>query len=288
MSENLDDILHDCLERLASGERVSDCIERYPEHREELAPLLEVAVATMGAAASVAPRPEARSRGLYRLTGLVEREGVPRPRRLRWLYRAPALAKPLAIVLIAALFTTGMAAGAGVASTDSVPGDPLYWVKTTRESISLMVPRSDVDKAKTHIRLARERGEEMGELMVKGRVGEAERLERRLKGHLNSSAVLVGLTAATNPMEMPYRPAMLHHPRNAAALMDQLERDRVFLRARLIELVQGTPPGLRPKMVMLRRRTEFGFYTLVAALEGNDSQALPAFWRAEPPRPRRR
>ena len=42
MSRDFDDILNDCLERVARGEGLQQCMESYPEYREELAPLLGV------------------------------------------------------------------------------------------------------------------------------------------------------------------------------------------------------------------------------------------------------
>ena len=37
---HLDNIVDECSERLAAGESVTDCLARYPEHADELAPLL--------------------------------------------------------------------------------------------------------------------------------------------------------------------------------------------------------------------------------------------------------
>ena len=39
---------------------------------------------------------------------------------------------------------------ATMASSESVPGDTLYWVKRTKESISLMIPQSDMSRAERH------------------------------------------------------------------------------------------------------------------------------------------
>ena len=288
MSEHLDEILSDCLDRLAGGEGVARCLDRYPEQRDRLASLLEAAAAAIKAVSAASPRPEARARGLSRLTTALADRGVPKPPRFAWLHWGPRYAMPVAIGVMAMLFTTGAAVGTGAAASDSVPGDPLYWVKTARENISLMVPRSDVEQAKAHIHLARVRGEEMGELMVKGKAAEAEKVEGRLNDHLSSSAMLVGLNASINPMETPYRPAVLSQPGQAEAIMAQLEQDSEFLRARLAEMVYRLPPGQRQRMGVLIRRSELGFRTLVYVLEVRSAPASGPFWRTEPQRPRRR
>ena len=68
------------------------------------------------------------------------------------------------------LMTAVAAGGTTIASADSVPGDPLYWVKTTKESITLRMNSSDMAKAQTHARLAGERGDEMRKLISNGRL----------------------------------------------------------------------------------------------------------------------
>ena len=134
MSETLEDILNDCLERLAQGENVAECVGRYPDHGDELMPLLEVAASAIDTASSVSYRPEAKARGLQRLTAaLAQREEPARARLLPGLTWRPRVSRPVAAGLIAALLTTGMAFGATTASSGSVPGEPLYLVKTAKE-----------------------------------------------------------------------------------------------------------------------------------------------------------
>ena len=151
MRRDFDDILDDCLERLRQGERVEECAARYLAHSAELVPLLEVAATTIQAASSVPVRPEAKSRGLNRLGEALVQSGVPRGRRSGWQGWRRRVVSPLVIALVAAMLATGTAFGATVASSDSVSGDSLYWVKTTGENLSLMMPRSDRARANEHI-----------------------------------------------------------------------------------------------------------------------------------------
>jgi hypothetical protein len=49
--------LADCMEFLREGESMEACLERYPEYRERLRPLLEIAEALQGEQPEVAPSP---------------------------------------------------------------------------------------------------------------------------------------------------------------------------------------------------------------------------------------
>ena len=279
---DFDDILDDCLERLRQGERVEECAARYPPHSAELVPLLEVAATTMQAAASVPVRWEAKSRGLNRLGEALAQRSVPSGRRFGWPGWRRRVASPLVIALVAAMLATGTAFGATVASSDSVPGDSLYWVKTTRENLSLMVPRSDRARANEHIHLARVRGLEMGRLMQRGRLDAAEETADRMRRHLNRSAVFIGLITPTNPVEMPVYPARLRGPGGAAELIRRLERDGGSLRVRLSHFREPLPLRDRSRVDLLRRRSELSYRILIAALEGSEDPTWRPLWRVKP------
>ena len=278
MEADLNDVLNECIERLARGERVEECVERYPEQRDELLPLLKVAAATLATASSVAYRPEVKARSLNRLTAALAQRSSRKESRLAWPNWRRRLAMPVAIGLVAATVATGTAFGANAASSSSVPGDPLYRVKTTRESISLMVPQSDVKRARTHIHLARVRGREMSELVHRRRFSEAARLTKRIKYHLKESADMVGVVAPANLIEMPPRPPMLNRDDEANEFRSRLQRDQRFLRASLLELVHTMPPTDQHSVKLLMRRSELGYQMLIAALDDSGGPPRQLFW----------
>ncbi len=74
-SREFDNVLDECLERLlVKGETVEQCLRSFPEHADELEPLLETALATKQASA-IQPRPEFRDRARYQFyAALQERE----------------------------------------------------------------------------------------------------------------------------------------------------------------------------------------------------------------------
>ena len=76
MSASFDDILNDCLDRMAAGETPGRCVGRYPEHADELEPLLATASATHRLASATVPRPEARAAGLARLNRAIAERGM--------------------------------------------------------------------------------------------------------------------------------------------------------------------------------------------------------------------
>ncbi len=68
-----EDALDQCVSRLLAGESLDACLARYPEMREELRPLLEVAAVLAETPAS-APAPEAKARGRQRLMDALARQ----------------------------------------------------------------------------------------------------------------------------------------------------------------------------------------------------------------------
>lgn len=281
MAKKLDDILNDCLEMLAAGESIDFCLERFPRHREELRPLLETASAAMISATGPTYRQEAKARGLRRLTAAVVERGVPSNRWPRWLGWQARVPKAVYAGAIAIFITTGMVVGTGPVSSNSVPGEPLYWLKTQRENISLMLPQSDVSKAETHARLATERLREMSRLSDMGRFDEAGEVVTRIRLHLGESAGFIKVRTASNPIEMPVKTVRFVYPRETVRLKISLERDMGLFRSKFAELTADMAPEHRQQFEVLMRRSELGYYTLILALEGNPISMPRPFWRVE-------
>ena len=234
MSVKFEDVLNDCLERMAQGEEIQHCIERYPEHKDELVPMLRIAKVTMQAASSVSYDEEAKARCMARFNIAL----ANRKESVRWSFLAffsQPLARPL-LAGLAAVFIVIVAAGGTTvtaAAEDAVPGDSLYWVKTTRENVNLAMPRSGMSKAQIHARLATRRGEEIYVLLQRGRFIEAEMMMPRFRNQLNQSATNAGFILLVNPIEMPTRPLELENMQNARELRQLLMQDGTQLRIRM-------------------------------------------------------
>ena len=291
MSGNFSEALNDCLERLKRGESVYDCLRRHPELADELEPLLEVASATMRAAESAAPSADAKARGFAAFSAaLDEREAKAKASAkspasgrgfMRWLrsaglggFRLPApLARPLAVaVLCAAVFATGIGATTAAAS-GSVPGEPLYWVKTARESVERHIPRSDAARAGYQARLAQARADEAQALMSRGSFTAADDTIKRMNGHLDRSARYAGITIVITPVEMPRAAPPKIGAGGARALIERLERDRDLFRAKSAAMMPKLSPEDQARARRAMRETELGYWLLINAIQESQRAA---------------
>jgi len=284
-SERLDDIVNDCLERMASGEPIEACLASYPDDRVELAPLLEATGTTLLAATAVTPDPMVRQQGLQRFNEAVaQRATRKRGLRLpRFIWQSP-VSRPIVAGALVLLIATGMALGADVAASSSIPGDSLYWVKTSKENILMGLPKSDMSKAKDHVRLAQKRGDEMDQLLEKGMFVEAERHYGEVNRNIGQTVDLVGLRMSTNTTEMPTRGFSTANRAELDAIKASLESTWAASHSALsIHLVTAADKD-RVMILGLIQRNKLIFRTLIAFLESGESPNWPPFYRTEPPR----
>lgn len=284
MSRNFDDILNDCLERVSNGEDVQQCVRRYPEHADELFPLLRLAMSTTHVTRSVVYSPGAKERGLNRLTQALAEGGASGKSRAPLFFRMP-FAKPILIAFVAVMITAMAAGGTTVASSNSVPGEPLYWVKTTKENLSLrFFRRSDTGKSQAYARLASVRGQEMQKLMARGKFQEAEKLARRMREHLNRSASYAGVVVLVNPIEMPRNmPEQVRRGPSIRELKALLERNERLLSERLSTMLQNAPPYQRQRVQTIMGQSELWYRIFIEALEDGGPQRGRPFYRVIPP-----
>lgn len=280
MNQNFDDILNDCLERISAGEDIRACIERYPEHAEELASLLRIAKVTMQMASQASEAPNAKARVLARVNHRLAQANVEsrpaegirfRIRRLVPNLSGNPVVRP-AMVGFAAVFLLLVAAGGTTrASADSVPGEPLYWVKTTREIVSLRIPMSDEGRANAHARLAEIRGQEVQVLLSRGRLYDAERVALRLRHHINMSADQVGIHLPENPTQMPGKTIEVRRLPSAESLRQVLERDESLMKVHLTALLSDAPPRHQIRIRRIIYQTDYGYRILIQAIEDRNS-----------------
>ncbi len=182
MTKRFDDILNECVEQVLWGESVEQCLLRYPEQAAELEPLLRVALAARKASSVVEPRAEFKERARYEVQSQLhskERKAeAEKTTRVGWIPRWVVAAACLALVLV---FAGG---GTVAASSDSVPGDTLYAVKTAAEQVRLRLTFSEAAKARLQARFAERRVQEMARLAKKGRTGQLESLATKFTAHL--------------------------------------------------------------------------------------------------------
>ncbi|MFC1937701.1 DUF5667 domain-containing protein [Chloroflexota bacterium] len=205
-SERFDDVLNDCLDRLLLyGDTVEQCLTSYPEHAEELKPLLKTAAATRQVSA-IQPRPEFKARARYQfraaLREMESRRGFPL---LRWLPQWAAMATMVLVFLVVAGSGTVVAAG------NSMPDNPLYPVKLATEQVRLILTPSDMGKAEIYADLTEKRVAEIVRMADKGKPELVHQAAARVNVYLLSIAGLlsVGGEAEREMMLAPVPETML-------------------------------------------------------------------------------
>ncbi|MBN2099845.1 MAG: hypothetical protein JW753_09660 [Dehalococcoidia bacterium] len=197
MAHPFDEILAECTEGLLRGESVEQCLQRYPEQALELEPLLRVAAAAAKTASAVEPRPEFKARVRHQVqTRLRSEARKPEPKRLpalRWVPRWAAVAACVALVFVFA------AGGTVAASSNTVPGDTLYSVKTTAEQVQLKLTFSEAAKARLQAKFAERRAWEMARLAARGNTAKLGALAARFEAHLAKIEKLAAQIEATDP-----------------------------------------------------------------------------------------
>ena len=277
---HFDNILDDCLARLAAGESIVDCLARYPEHADELAPLLRMSQETIRIAYTATPSDAARARGMARMQAALAEGKQPR----RWRWQLPRLSwRPLSTPMLAAfavVFLTVVAAGGTtVASADSLPGETLYPVKRMRESVEeRIIARSAERKAEVNAKLARERGREMHELIVRGRIHDAEVVAFRMQRHLNQSANHIGVVLPLHFIEMP--PAPTHHKHKASvdALRQRLSNDEAYVKGQLTALVEQVPEPHKQHVWRLMHQSDMGYKVIIIALADDGAGTISGYY----------
>jgi hypothetical protein len=267
MAERFENILNECIDRMLRGESVEQCLARYPEQTRELEPLLRTAVGAREAA-DVEPRPEFKAQVRYqiqsRLSAKEQRAEHKRMPVLGWVPR-------WAMVVAAILLVVVLAGGSTVAaSSDSLPGDTLYPVKTATERVQMLFAFSDVAKAKLEAKFAGRRVQEMARLAERGDTENLGDLAVRFEEHL---ARIEGLSARI----------MAADSENMAKIADleeilnrNMARDDGVLQAAYAE----APSSLRPAIQQARMRLMQGYQEAITALSEKENQQ-PAYGDGE-------
>ena len=279
MSETFDDILNDCIDKMANGQSIEACLKLYPSHSQDLAPLLKMAKLTMTVAALPEYKRNAKVQGLIKLKKQIKQDKKPN-NNLFQLFMRP-LTKPLMLGFLAILLVSVTAGGTTIASADSKPGDTLYWVKISRESLSLKLPRSDFSRAHRHAELAKVRGEEMRELLEEGNFNSAKPMISKIQNHLGQSAVYSGLIIAMDPIEMPLIPGNSHRTSAINKLRSLLTNDSAKLSNNLSGLLSNETEANRFLIIQFIRQSELRYRMILEAMDNNASPSKRVFWRIE-------
>ena len=251
--------------------------------------MLRVAAATMQTSFVATYRTEAKAEGLNRLIQRLQEKGVPKRGRfasLIPLFSQPML-RPLVLAFAVVFLVSVAATGTTMASSNAVPGDPLYWVKTTKETVSLnLVPRSDIEKAEAHAILANERAEEVRTLILRGRYDAAERHVRKIRIQLSEAAGYAGVVIMNRSIDgQPYIIRINRDEQRLAHLRELLERQRRDFDIYMQDVLQQAPSVHQQKVEQLMRQPQLDFRIMIRAIEGSGFPGQRQFWRNVPANP---
>lgn len=166
MEGALENIITAALDDLEHGHDIAEILSRYPQAREELRPILETATGLSSLAAGPSPRAQqaSRARFLAEAERLRQREhaqdDLPPWRRLFYSFGSVALF----LALLAAIIIPP--------SGDAIPGDLLYPVKRSAESVQLFFAPQEEKEALIES-YEEERNREVYEMLDIGRDGRA-------------------------------------------------------------------------------------------------------------------
>jgi len=173
--KKFEDILVQCIEDIKAGRAsIEDCLDRYPSVREQLEPLLRIAL-EIREPPDVKPSPSFKVKARVRLMDQIH--GKQAVTKWPW-FRYNSQAKPIpyrrrfsmaSVILVIVLTLSAIGGGTAYAAQDSLPGDALYPVKLGTEQMRMMLPGDDVVKAERALSFAERRMGEIEALAEKGR-----------------------------------------------------------------------------------------------------------------------
>ncbi len=155
-----EEVLASCIDEVLSGRSTAEnCLLRYPELRNELKPLLEVALSIQPPKA--VPSPEFRTRLRRRLQEVMSPAETYEDRKVPHGWFVSLLSVRAAAVVLLAFIVLSTGTVSVYAAQSSLPGDVLYPVKVGVEKIQVAVAANPEDKAYLHLKLAQRRIDEV-------------------------------------------------------------------------------------------------------------------------------
>ncbi|MBE0480790.1 MAG: DUF4382 domain-containing protein [Dehalococcoidia bacterium] len=270
MKNRLEQALEECLHLLRQGVSLEECLNRYPEEAEELAPLLRAANLTRQNLSFDVP-----SAARLRMRARVMDKWSPQQAPTRPIWRIPAMFPRWAAVaasLIILLLLSGI--GTVSAAGGAIPGDSLYPVKTGMESIRLAFAFSEMAKADVHIDLAERRAEEIARLAENERPELIEATALRLESHLQVASGVKGNGAAMTKLKSRIE-------KSATAQLAKLEHA-------LAEVPGAARDALRQALVALGERYAAAIDTIsggVPPIAPSEKFGMIHVFVTDPPRP---
>lgn len=191
----LQDALENCLQAMERGASVETALRRYPGLAAELRPLLDAASLARDARRVYVPS-SVRRRGRSQLLERAAELNQARAPRRRVIPAFPRMALTGLLAAALVLTSTGLVS----ASSASLPGDQLYPVKRTWESVRLLFALNPGERDLMESDFEQERLDEALELLGRRKaqaISFSGILARQANGNWIVSGIPVSITAAT-------------------------------------------------------------------------------------------
>ena len=262
---NFEEILAESIDDVKSGQAsINDVLERHLEAREQLEPLLRIALG-LPRMPDVRPSQEFRLRARRILQEEIAR-GEAQPRYKQVVARAfqptynliPRAATPIILTLIATIVLLVGGGGIVYASQSSLPGDILYPVKTATERGRLLLTPSAAGKAEYHVELAQRRLLEVVSLV-----------------NANRPIVYDNVEAIAHEADAALTEARKISGEDAAALFRDLSESILKLQSPLTEAKARAAPEALHALNQAEVIVQRGYLLTKALSENQDIQTAP-------------
>jgi hypothetical protein len=210
--KRIEAILADCLKDIEAGSTtIEECLERHRDISRELEPLLRLAL-DIEELPAVAPSPVFKARARANVVAFAREHPL---RRSPWnwltdLFVQPSWARAGVILLSVVVVITGAGMGTAYASQSSLPGDLLYPVKISTESLREWIETDTAGDVSLQIEFAARRIDEMEQLILES----SPEITLAVSGYNNNLAKAIDYVTGAPSMAEDL----------ALAVVDQLEK----------------------------------------------------------------
>jgi hypothetical protein len=191
MSEKIEHVLAQSIDDITAGRAsLEDVLKQHPGLRNELEPLLRLALGLREASNQVGPSLAFRSKAKAQLMEAISAQSPRRgllhlPLGNIWKgERRQGMVFKIATAMAALLVMLGIGGGTVYAAQDAQFGDLLYPVKTATEQARLVLSTTASGKAASHLDIAQSRLDELTNATVNGKSDVAHMLATQYRSHV--------------------------------------------------------------------------------------------------------
>lgn len=205
--QSIEVMLDLCLDRILKGQATIDMVlKEYPALVSELRPRLEAALWLTAQQTNINPRPEFINASSRRLMSRIQHESrLQKQNRQRspsfWLnlITSKKMALQFGLVIIVVLSTVLFGGTVALAAQNAIPGEMLYPLKTSLESVQLAITTSPVKEAQLHIQYAERRLVEMQTLSAMNDYDNIDDAVSNMGDHIAQALNILGNQSIKDP-----------------------------------------------------------------------------------------